>query len=97
VREVRDQLLDSTGWDAAMTAYAAQRIAYYAVLRAYLQWTVALHIDVGPEADARRERHARARQADPTHGGFALLLANGPDVRSVDEDTRLHVLGDDLD
>jgi 2-polyprenyl-6-methoxyphenol hydroxylase-like FAD-dependent oxidoreductase len=97
VREVRDQLLDVTDWDTAMTAYARQRMAYYAVLRAYLQWMVPLYIDVGPEADARRARRERARQADPTLGGFALLLAYGPDGLTADEAARRHVLGEDLD
>jgi 2-polyprenyl-6-methoxyphenol hydroxylase-like FAD-dependent oxidoreductase len=97
VREVRDQLLNTTDWDAAMRAYAAQRSAYYSVLRAYMQWMVPLYIDVGPEADARRERRERARQADPTLGGFALLLAYGPDGLTADEAARRHVLGEDLD
>jgi 2-polyprenyl-6-methoxyphenol hydroxylase-like FAD-dependent oxidoreductase len=97
VREVRDQLRGSTDWDAAMTAYAARRADYYAVLRAYMQWMVPLYIDVGPEADARRERRSRARLADPTLGGFALLMAYGPDGLTADEETRRHVLGEDLD
>jgi menaquinone-9 beta-reductase len=97
VREVRDQLLGDTDWDAAMTAYAAQRMAYYGVLRAYMQWFTPLVTDVGPEADARRERAARARQADPTLGGFALLLAYGPDDLVADEAARRHFLGEDLD
>jgi 2-polyprenyl-6-methoxyphenol hydroxylase-like FAD-dependent oxidoreductase len=97
VREVRDQLLNTTDWDAAMRTYAAQRSAYYSVLRAYMQWMVPLYIDVGPEADARRERRERARQADPTLGGFALLLAYGPDGLTADEAARRHVLGEDLD
>jgi 2-polyprenyl-6-methoxyphenol hydroxylase-like FAD-dependent oxidoreductase len=97
VREVRDQLLNATDWDTAMTAYAARRLAYYAVLRAYMQWMVPLYIDVGPEAEARRERRERARQADPTLGGFALLLAYGPDGLEANDAARRHVLGEDLD
>jgi 2-polyprenyl-6-methoxyphenol hydroxylase-like FAD-dependent oxidoreductase len=97
VRELRDQLLSTTDWDAAITAYANQRTAYYSVLRAYMQWMVPLYIDVGPEADRRRERRMRARQADPTLGGFALLLAYGPDGLVADEATRRLVLGEDLD
>jgi len=96
VREVRDQLLGSSDWDAAMREYAAQRAAYYSVLRAYMQWMVPLYIDVGPEADARRERRAWARDADPTLGGFALLMAFGPDGLVADDAARRHVLGEDL-
>lgn len=97
VRELRDQLLNTSDWDRALPAYAKQRMAYYSVLRTYMQWMVPLYIGVGPEADARRARNARASQADPTLGGFGRLLAYGPDGLTADEAARRHVLGEDLD
>jgi hypothetical protein len=52
---------------------------------------------VGLEADNRRERHARAREIDPTLGGFALLEEIGPDGLIADEAARRHFFGEDLD
>ncbi|HUZ00154.1 MAG TPA: NAD(P)/FAD-dependent oxidoreductase [Thermomicrobiaceae bacterium] len=96
VREVRDRLLTEPDWDRAMMCYAARRSAYYAVLRAFMQWMAPLTTDVGPEADARRARAARARKADRTLGGFGQLAAHGPDGLEATEAARLHVLGEDL-
>src|SRR4029079_4447400 len=96
VREVRDLLLDSSDWDAAMAEYARRRMAYYSVLRAYMQWEVPFYTEVGPEIECRRERRARARQAHPTLGGFGLLLEYGTDGLEADYAARRHCLGEDL-
>jgi 2-polyprenyl-6-methoxyphenol hydroxylase-like FAD-dependent oxidoreductase len=96
VREVRDQLLADADWDAAMRAYAKQRMAYYSVLRAVMQWQAPMFTDVGPKADARRDRARRARQCDPSLGGFGLILAHGPDGLVADEAARRLYLGEDF-
>jgi 2-polyprenyl-6-methoxyphenol hydroxylase-like FAD-dependent oxidoreductase len=99
VREVRDLLLGDADWEAAMTDFAARRQAYYSVLRAYQQWVAPLQTGVGPDADARRARAARASARDPDRGGFGRdrLLAYGPDGLVADDAARRHFLGEDVD
>lgn len=96
VREVRDQLLSTSCWDAAMREYASTRSAYYAVLRESLKWYGQLVTEVGPEADARRERAMQAKLADPTRGGFARLDISGPDGLVADDAARKRYLGEDV-
>ena len=95
VRELRDLLLERSDWRWAIAEFAARRAAYYAVLRAHAQWAGILTTEQGPEADARRERVARAREADPTAGGFAAIHALGPDGLVADEAARRHFFGED--
>ena len=95
-RELRDLLLDDADWSRAISMFAARRAAYAAVLRAHARWAGLLTVDQGPAADARRERVARARDADPTAGGFAGLYAFGPDGLVPDERARQHFFGEDL-
>ena len=96
-RELRDLLLHEPDWNRAIAAFAARRAAYHAVLRAHAQWMGFLYTDQGPAADARRERVARARQVDPTAGGFAAIHGIGPDNLVADEAARRHFFGEDLD
>jgi hypothetical protein len=55
-----------------------------------------LTTEEGPEADARRERVARAREVDPSAGGFALIYARGPDGLVADEPARRRFFGEDV-
>lgn len=97
-RELCDQLLGESNWDAALTAFAARRMAYHRVLRNYAQWRAVLTTDVGPEADARRAGATRAIENDPDLGGFGRgrLLSHGPDGLVADEAARRHYFGEDL-
>ena len=95
-RELRDLLLGGRDWGSATAAFAARRAAYVAPLRAHARWSGLLTTEQGPEADARRERVARAREADPSAGGFAGIYAFGPDGLVVDEAARRHFFGEDL-
>lgn len=97
VREMRDRLRDVPDWDTAMRSYAADRAAYYAVLRTLMQWLGLLFTEDGPEADARRALVARAKEVDPDRGGFARLDVSGPDGLVADESARRHYFGEDLD
>ena len=97
VRELRDLLLDGRDWSRAVAAFAERRAAYHAVLRAHARWASRLITEQGPEADARRERVARARQVDPTAGGFAGIHAFGPDGLVADEAARRRFFGEDVD
>ena len=95
-RELRDALLAEPDWDAAIETYADRRATYYAVLREYAKWMAILRIEAGPEADARRALFNRARELDPTQGGFAPIIALGPDGMVADEAARRHLFGEDL-
>ena len=95
-RELRDLLLGESDWARAIAAFADRRAAYHAVLRAHAQWAGVLITEEGPEADARRERAARAREIDPTAGGFAGIYAFGPDGLVGDEAARRRFFGEDL-
>ena len=96
VRELRDQLRNEPDWDMAMRGYAAERMAYYAVLRVLVQWLGILTTEVGPEADARRSLVAQAKEIDPSRGGFARMDVSGPDGLVADEAARRHYFGEDL-
>ena len=94
VRELRDLLLSEPHWPRAILAFAERRMAYYATLREYARWHAVLAMEEGPEADARRERVARAREADPSAGGFAHIFALGPDGLVADETARRRFLAE---
>lgn len=93
VRELRDLLLSERDWPAAVAAFAARRAADHAVLRAHAEWAGTLAVAQGPEADAMRSRVARARERDPTAGGFAAIYACGPDGLTPDETARRRFFG----
>ena len=95
-RELRALLLAEPDWARATAEFATRRAAYFAPLRAHAQWEGILTVDQGPAADARRERVARARELDPTAGGFALIYAFGPNGLVADEAARGHYFGEDL-
>jgi 2-polyprenyl-6-methoxyphenol hydroxylase-like FAD-dependent oxidoreductase len=56
VRTLRDELLASSDWDAAIHRYAEEHDRYYQSLHAVETWFADLLWDQGPEADARRMR-----------------------------------------
>lgn len=96
VRVLRDALRSTANWDDATAAYAECRQRDFAVLRAHAQWLGILTTEEGAAADARRERVARAREADPSAAGFGLIFARGPDGLVADEAARRHFFGEDL-
>ena len=98
-RSLRDRLCSTTrsGWLAAIAGFATEREQAFDVLRAHAQWAGQLLIDQGPENDERRERVRRAREVDPTAGGFAGIHAFGPDGLGADETARRHFFGEDLE
>ena len=52
--------------------------------------------DLGDKADRLREGNARAKEFDPTLGGFELLEARGPDGLVANEAARRHYFGEDM-
>ncbi len=88
VRVLSDLLLTESDWSRALMQYATYRAASFDVLRTHARWAAQLITETGPEADARRERVARARKQDPTAGGFATIFATGPEGLVANEATR---------
>ncbi len=95
VRVLSDLLLTSSDWSRALVEYATHRAASFDVLRALARWAAQLTTETGPEADARRERVARAREQDPTAGGFAAIFAAGPEGLVADEAARRRFFGEE--
>lgn len=96
VRELRDRLLGELNWDRAIAEFAQSRAQTYAVVRAYDHWTTLHAAEDGPEAECRRAQRNRAKEADPTLGGFKLIELQGPDGLVADEAARQHYFGEDL-
>lgn len=95
-RELRDLLAAEADWQGAIEEFGRRRQACFAPLRAHAQWAGTLTIDTGPAADRARERAARAREADPTLGGYAGIHAFGPDGLEAGDGARRHFFGEDL-
>ena len=89
-------LTSERDWDAAVSAFSRERTAIGETLLEHGRWAGALTIDEGPEADRLRERAARARDVDPTAGGFAGIYLFGPGGLVADEAARRHYFGEDL-
>lgn len=93
-RELSELLLQSADWSAAVTEFALRRERYFTVLRHHAAWVARLVTEEGPDADVRRERVERARELDPTVGGFGLIFARGPDGLVADEAARARFFGE---
>jgi 2-polyprenyl-6-methoxyphenol hydroxylase-like FAD-dependent oxidoreductase len=95
VRRLHELLLSNTDWDAAATEFVTHRQRAFAVIQAFDRWHDMFFED-SEEAARLREGHARAKQADPTLGGFAFIEQRGPDGLVGDEAARRHFFGEDL-
>ena len=96
VRVLRDLFRDGPAAGEISGAFAAKRRAYFEVLRQHAHWTERQATETGPEIEAIRDRIGRARELDPTAGGFSGIFATGPDGLIADEAARRHFFGDDL-
>jgi 2-polyprenyl-6-methoxyphenol hydroxylase-like FAD-dependent oxidoreductase len=85
VRVLSELLLGSDDWQAALDAYESERNTYYAVMRARDHWYSEVSAGRGPEGDERRARQAKARELDPTLGGFGAIEFLGPDGLTPDD------------
>jgi 2-polyprenyl-6-methoxyphenol hydroxylase-like FAD-dependent oxidoreductase len=94
VRELSDLLRSETDPARALAEFARRRRDYYQVLRRHASWEGILVTEMGEEADARRERVERARETDPTAGGFTLIFVNGPDGLVPNEASRARYFGE---
>jgi len=91
-RVLRDQLLATTDWQAAASAYAIEHDRYYASLHRLEDWLTVLMYDIGPEADARRAHVLPRLAAEPSRAPD--LPGLGPDSPS-DEAARRRLFAED--
>lgn len=96
VRELRDLLLDGDDWQDSIEEFAHRKQVYQAPIRCSALWVTQLAIDTGTEADARRERAAKAREIDPSAGGYSGIIITGPDGLPTDDAARHRFFGEDL-
>lgn len=96
VRELSERLLSSQNWECAVAEYGVRRAQYYDVLRAYDCWTNLHAAEDGPAAERRRESRNRAKEIDPTLGGFKLIELQGPDGLVADESARRRYFGEEM-
>lgn len=96
VRVLSNLLLESNDWTAALEAYDRDRSAYYDVLRARDRWYGDVAAGVGSLGEERRQNQARARELDPTLGGFGAIEFLGPDGLVPDEAHRRIFYGETL-
>jgi 2-polyprenyl-6-methoxyphenol hydroxylase-like FAD-dependent oxidoreductase len=96
VRELSELLDHAEDWQWGIEEFARRRPRWYEPLRVYAAWQGPLMTDIGPEADAARERAERAKERDPGLWGYRQINALGPDGLPVSEEARRHVLGEDL-
>lgn len=95
IRVLRN-LLTTEDVDSVPEQFAAARMGYYSVLREHARWAAPLATDTGPLADELRDQVRRAREIDPSAGGFAGIFATGPDGLRTDDNARAHFFGEDI-
>lgn len=96
VRVLRDLFESGMDWAGIPAAFNTERDRYFDVLRQHARWSERVATETGPEIDMIRDRITRARELDPTAGGFAAIFATGPDGLVADDAARRHFLGEDL-
>jgi 2-polyprenyl-6-methoxyphenol hydroxylase-like FAD-dependent oxidoreductase len=96
VRVLRDLFASGMDWAEIPSAFTARRNRYFDVLRQHARWSERIATETGPEIDAIKDRIRRARELDPSAGGFAAIFAIGPDSLVADDAARRHFLGEDL-
>ena len=95
VRTLSELLLSESDWETATEEFADRRRRAFAVIREVDCWHNAF-FDASAEAARLRAGHARARQLDPTVGGFSSIEVNGPGGLVADEAARRRYFGEDL-
>jgi menaquinone-9 beta-reductase len=91
-RVLRDALLASDDWDTGGRAYAAEHDRYFATVHRADSWFTDIFMDVGPAADARRERALPLILQDPTR--ICDVPHSGPES-PCDETARRRFYGED--
>jgi 2-polyprenyl-6-methoxyphenol hydroxylase-like FAD-dependent oxidoreductase len=97
VRILSGLLTDGSDWEPVPNRFHAIKAAHFETLRQHARWNERQATETGPEIDELRERIARARELDPTAGGFAAIFATGPEGLDPSEDARRRYLGEHLE
>jgi len=95
VRALSELLLSESDWETAIEEFADRRRRGFAVIREVDRWHN-VFFDTSAESARLRDGHQRARQHDPTLGGFSSMEVNGPSGLVVDEAARRRFFGEDL-
>ena len=95
VRVLSELLLSESDWSLAVEEFADRRRRAFAVIREVDCWNN-VFFDTSEDAARLREGHERARQHDPTLGGFSSIEVCGPAGLVADEPARRHFFGEDL-
>lgn len=77
-RVLSQQLIQTSDWDAAARAYAAEHSRYYSVVHSVTDWVRDLFLGTGAEADATRARALPLIAEDPTR--VPDVHYSGPDI-----------------
>ena len=93
VRVLRERLLQSDDWDAAMEAYAHEQHVYYTMTHTIEGWFSQLFYDVGPDADARRSRAMPLIAQDARR--LPDNLQSRPEFVSLDEPARRRMFAEE--
>lgn len=96
VRVLRDLFASGTHWLEIPAAFNGRRDHYFEVLRQHARWSERIATETGPGIETVKARIRRAREIDPSAGGFAGIFATGPDGLVADDEARRHFLGEDL-
>jgi 2-polyprenyl-6-methoxyphenol hydroxylase-like FAD-dependent oxidoreductase len=96
IRILSELLCHSDDWSSIPDRFHATKRDYFEVLRQHAHWNERQATETGPEIDEIKDRIARAREIDPTAGGFAAIFATGPSGLEATEDARRHFLGEDI-
>ncbi len=94
VHELSDLLLNCESRQAAIEEFGRRRAAYHAIAREHAKWIGEIAIESGDEADAKRAGMRRAKEADPTQGGFAFMYSRGPFGLDVSAEGRARFFGE---
>jgi 2-polyprenyl-6-methoxyphenol hydroxylase-like FAD-dependent oxidoreductase len=95
VRALGELLLSESNWERAIEEFAERRHRAFAVIHEVDLWHN-VFFDTSADSARLREGNERARQHDPTVGGFWSLETTGPAGMVADEAARRHYFGEDL-
>ena len=88
VRHLRDCLISTDDWQAAIRDYASEHSRHYSAIT---KWLTEFRWTMGPEADERRARVGARLETEPDR--MPDIIGLGPDAPS-DEATRQFLLGE---